>query len=375
MGGRNSQITPDGRYVAFEYHGDVYVKDFATGDLWLESVDNDGQPLPAGSFGVVGSGSPSITDDGRFVAFSSGTWPTASAGSTAVLLRDRVLHETTLLMDNAHSPRISGDGRFVTASTEGCHPGQILVHDRNTGETAYVSVTPGGEVGNGDADRPSISRDGRLIAFRSWASNLVDGDTNSIPDEFVARIGDGIGRGSSIDQTDTDADGTIDACDRDDDNDGMYDDFENDFGLNPLDPTDAASDPDGDGLTNLEEADLDTNPTQIDTDGDTFIDSNDNCPVDINEDQADFDGDGIGDVCDFDDDNDGHYDVQDAYPLDPSRWMVGQAPQNPPDPTPTPQSSSSDSGGGGGGSFDFLSLVLLLLSVQLARGRLAIYSR
>jgi len=58
----------------------------------------------------------------------------------------------------------------------------------------------------------------------------------------------------------------------DTDEDGMSDDWEDQYGLNPNDPTDAKGDIDGDGLTNLNEYTYGTDPTNKDTDGDGFLD-------------------------------------------------------------------------------------------------------
>ncbi len=74
-------------------------------------------------------------------------------------------------------------------------------------------------------------------------------------------------------QEDNDRDGTGDKCDEDNDNDGMTDEWEKKYGLNPLSAADAAIDKDGDGLTNLQEFQLQTSPASEDTDGDGHSDS------------------------------------------------------------------------------------------------------
>jgi Tol biopolymer transport system component len=96
---------------------------------------------------------------------------------------------------NSHSvsPSISADGRYVAFSSLASNlvPGDtngkqdIFVHDRLTGQTTRVSVASDGTQGNGDSDFASISADGRYVAFSSLASNLVAGDTNGTWDVFV----------------------------------------------------------------------------------------------------------------------------------------------------------------------------------------------
>jgi cysteine-rich repeat protein len=71
-------------------------------------------------------------------------------------------------------------------------------------------------------------------------------------------------------------------------------------------------DDDNDGLTDDLEGNLGTNPTLTDTDGDGDLDPDDNCPVKANPDQADLDQDNQGDECDLDDDNDGFTDLDEA---------------------------------------------------------------
>src|SRR4051812_27799006 len=98
--------------------------------------------------------------------------------------------------DIPHDVAISATGRFVVFDSQATNlvPGDtngfpdVFVRDRKTSTTERVSVSSIGEQGNavsGSGYRPSISADGRFVAFGSGASNLVPGDTNGFPDVFV----------------------------------------------------------------------------------------------------------------------------------------------------------------------------------------------
>jgi Tol biopolymer transport system component len=65
----------------------------------------------------------------------------------------------------------------------------VFVRDLQTGAITRVSTDANGNQGNSDSLSPSISADGRYVAFWSGASNLVLGDTNNTPDVFVAPNG------------------------------------------------------------------------------------------------------------------------------------------------------------------------------------------
>jgi Tol biopolymer transport system component len=91
------------------------------------------------------------------------------------------------------NPSISSDGRFVAFSssatnlvdddTNYCE--DVFVHDRQMRTTSRVSVAPDGTQSSGLSKFPAISSDGRFVAFASIANNLVEGDTNDARDVFV----------------------------------------------------------------------------------------------------------------------------------------------------------------------------------------------
>jgi Tol biopolymer transport system component len=158
-----------------------------------------------GAEGSDGSYTPLISADGRFVAFASDATnlvPGDTNGALDIFVRDR-LNGTTerVSVDSggaegnagSYGPSISADGRYVAYASDATNlvPGDtngftdVFVHDRQSGTTARVSVDSGGAQGNKFSDWPSISADGRYVAFESDASNLVPGDTNGVSDVFV----------------------------------------------------------------------------------------------------------------------------------------------------------------------------------------------
>jgi Tol biopolymer transport system component len=213
-------ISADGRYVTFYSAannlvpgdtngvGDVFVHDRQTGQTSRVSVASDGT-----QGNDVSSGS-SISADGRYVAFSSeasNLVPDDTNGATDIFVHDRQTGQTSRVsvasdgtQGNLHSiwPSISADGRYVAFRSQASNlvPGDInicghpyttgscpdvFVHDRQTGQTSRVSVASDGTEGNDASSAPSISADGRYVAFDSAASNLVPGDTNGAWDIFV----------------------------------------------------------------------------------------------------------------------------------------------------------------------------------------------
>jgi len=224
-------LSTDGRFVAF-YGGasnlvsgdtnnndDVFIHDRATGVTELVSVDS------AGVQGNAWSGFPSISADGRFVAFLSGSsnlvaGDTNSADDVFVHDRssgftERVSVDSSGAEANAEcgDPSISADGRFVAfwsgadnlVANDQNRTGDAFVHDRTTGVTERVSVDSSGNEGNALSGDPSISGDGRFVAFESYSSNLVPGDHNGFMDIFVRERASGLTTRVSVDSTGAEA--------------------------------------------------------------------------------------------------------------------------------------------------------------------------
>ena len=148
---------------------------------------------------------PSISSNGRFVAFESdaGNLVTGDSNAASDIFvydrRDDTMERVSVgpggVQSNSFSynPVLSGDGRFVAYSSDATNlvvgdtnsETDIFVFDRKKGTTERVSVGPGGAQGFGYSYAPSISNDGRHVAFASFSDNLVAGDTNTSRDVFV----------------------------------------------------------------------------------------------------------------------------------------------------------------------------------------------
>ena len=154
--------------------------------------------------GNADSISPSISTDGRFVAFLSdaSNFVPGDTNHTDVFLLDRLSQQISRIsvdpMGNqtdysSASPAISANGRFVAFASDGTTlvPGDtntssdIFVYDHSTTHLSRVSVNSQGVQGDHSSTSPAISADGRYVTFSSGATNLVPGDTNNSTDIFV----------------------------------------------------------------------------------------------------------------------------------------------------------------------------------------------
>jgi Tol biopolymer transport system component len=208
---QNSSISADGRFVAFDSAAsnlvpgdtnsreDVFVRDTATGTTVRVSIGSGGIQTNNHSF------APSMSGSGRYVAFQSDASNLVAGDTnsrTDVFLRDTATGTTTRVsVDNAGNqsdgasifPSIAGDGRYVafssfatnlvTDDTNGVQ--DVFVHDTLAGTTARSSLDATDHEANGDSHRPSLSGDGRSVAFDSSASNLIGNDTNNSRDVLV----------------------------------------------------------------------------------------------------------------------------------------------------------------------------------------------
>jgi Tol biopolymer transport system component len=207
---RTPQIAPDGLRVAFSSYAnnlvdgdtnrtwDVFVGDIG-GDIRRVSVSSDGAQ------GNAMSTLPSISNDGNVVTFVSDATNLVRGDSNRV--RDAFLRDldagTTVRVSvpqgggqadaRTLSASLSGDARFIALSSNASNlvrgdvfPGRdIFLIDRQTGRIAIASVASDARPGDGDSGGPSISVDGRYVAFQSYATTFAAGDVNGVRDVFV----------------------------------------------------------------------------------------------------------------------------------------------------------------------------------------------
>jgi Tol biopolymer transport system component len=200
-------VSADGRFVAFHSDAtnlvdgdrngvsDVFVRDHEAGVVTRVSVTSSGGEADGPSV------YPSISADGRFVAFGSLARlapDDADDGREDVFVHHIATGETSCVTCDATAeekggsglPFLSSDGRFVGFQSDArLSPDHLdpidhaYVHDRATGETSCVSCV-GGAAGE-DSGRATVSADGRWVAFESASWSLVPGDTNSKRDAFL----------------------------------------------------------------------------------------------------------------------------------------------------------------------------------------------
>lgn len=215
-------ISAGGRYVTFSSSGstlvpgdvngkaDVFIRDRMAGTTALVSVST------AGTQGDRASGGASISAGGRFIAFTSpaSNLVTDTNPRADVFVRDRATGTTTRVSvsdasaqanGDSYLPSISADGRYVAFASVASnlvrgdtnHFVDVFLRDRRSGSTSRLSVSSSGAQGNGNSTETagSISADGRSVVFGSQATNLVPADTNLTDDVFLRDRGASAGSG------------------------------------------------------------------------------------------------------------------------------------------------------------------------------------
>jgi Tol biopolymer transport system component len=216
-------LSANGRYVAFQSSatnlvphdtnrlGDVFVRDRRTGKTTRVSVDSHGRQ-GGGDRTNNGSNAPVLSANGRYVAFHSADSNLVQGDTNHafdIFVRDRRTGRTARVSVGDHGEQanaeslgpasISSDGRYVafTSLASNLVAGDaneitdVFVRDLRTGRTILASLGQRGQQGDDGSAAGGIAftRDDRQLAFSSWAANLVDGDTNAVPDAFVRDFG------------------------------------------------------------------------------------------------------------------------------------------------------------------------------------------
>jgi Tol biopolymer transport system component len=179
---------------------DIFVHDRQTGQTTRVSVASNGTESNNDSL------YPSISADGRYVAFDSRASNLVNGDTNAngsdIFVHDRQTMQTNRVSvasdgteGNGDSvvPSLSADGRYIAFTSQANNLGNgdnndvwdIFIHDWQTGQTSRVSIASNGAEGNASSHESSISGDGRYVAFESYADNLVSSDTDGFWDIFV----------------------------------------------------------------------------------------------------------------------------------------------------------------------------------------------
>jgi len=195
-----SVIAPLVAEDTYRYNDDVYVYDLTRGTK--ELVTKRDSVLDYG----VSCGDPVMSEGARYVAFTCGTYTSLGESGSyvegAIYVYDRSngslervdVSTSGAIADGVSArPSISSDGRYVAFESKAANlvsddlndATDIFVRDRVEGKTIRISISSEGSEANGESRHPPLSANGRYVAFESAADNLVPGDNNGRADIFV----------------------------------------------------------------------------------------------------------------------------------------------------------------------------------------------
>ena len=216
----NAGISADGRFVVFESSASNLDPDDgdADQDIFVRDLQQETTTVVSRASGVSGetgnghSTEAAVSADGRFVAFNSlasNLHVDDADGTQDIFVRDRQQSTTTLVSrgvggggakgnGDSGTPSLSADGRFVAfySLASNLHPDDpdadfdVFVRDLEENTTTLASRAGGasGANGNGLSFTPAVSGDGRFVAFDSAATNLHPADADSVRDVFVRDV-------------------------------------------------------------------------------------------------------------------------------------------------------------------------------------------
>lgn len=225
-------ISGDGRFLAFVSSAsnlvdgdtnnaqDIFVHDLQNRITTRVSVNSLGAQANGASWRVA------ISENGRYMAFSSDANNLVNGdtnGASDIFRHDRITGETIRVSLNSNGseanmdslyPAISGDGRIIAfASVANLVKGDtndqidIFVRDVLASQTTRVSISSNKNESNNNSFFPKISITGRFVSFESYASNLVDRDTNNVLDIFTHDLVTGVTSRVSINSQGVEANG------------------------------------------------------------------------------------------------------------------------------------------------------------------------
>ncbi len=166
-------MTPDGRFVAF-----VDMVGSISGKLYVWASGSATRVYTNSTSGIT---TVAISPDGNRIAYR--------AGSTAMglFVADRAAGTNGTVSSSSPASRLglrfSADNRFLVHAATVSQTNQVYLYDCLGGTNLLVSRScDSAAPARGSSDSPDISADGRFVAYRSAATNLVPGDTNGMPD-------------------------------------------------------------------------------------------------------------------------------------------------------------------------------------------------
>ena len=229
LSAQHPTISPNGQWVAFDSAGEfaatpqsgsgrpnVFRFNMESGNIDMVSVMMPDSNSTSRRAGYKASWAPSIADDGSVAFLSDQTAMTANNGDDPVGAipnytdvyvgrPDGTLIKASMNSDpqpvaavgDSYEPQISGDGTKVVFVVGGKSNMPKTSSDQNTDTDVYMRDLSANTTiqinvpGAGDNRRPTVNRDGSVVAFVSDSSGLVGGDGNGTYDVFVAKVAGG----------------------------------------------------------------------------------------------------------------------------------------------------------------------------------------